>query len=56
MTKSISERQYNLNVFKCNNTHTTYCVKPELNNRSCIEFIESCDPGQTLHGHGGYSF
>lgn len=30
--------------------HTTYCVKTELNNRSCIEFIEPCDPGQTQTG------
>ncbi len=32
--------------------HTTYCVKPELDNRSCVELIDSSDAGQTINSDG----
>ena len=43
-------------IHKYNNMRTTYRVKPELDNWSCVEFIEFCDPGQTMRGDGGNSF
>lgn len=50
------EKKYFTYIHKYDNMHTTYRVKPELDNWRCVEFIESCDPGQTMHSHTGYSF